>query len=269
MSLFEHSGTAIPAWVCRMWDIPGLFNHCSSKRNPDSEVTLSFAQRKFEGWLTVSSKGRAGPRYRLWFGDDLTLSLKRTFLMSYMRSLEGKLTASKSVVIEKKIPFWEFLDIEFDSDQRVFKLSSYYYQEPSFPELFSRLIGSPALQKVDDELHKKGPKRVYKQGWKNREELEYEIGAKNVIYTLIDTERKLIYVGEATDLVKRLTQGHPIISNWNYFRYNVLPESLAPFRVDLERMAIRDMAELLRNKKGIDFLNISDYQLVNEKVDIR
>ncbi len=95
------------------------------------------------------------------------------------------------------------------------------------------------------------------------------MGAQNVIYTLIDTDKKHLYIGEAKDLIKRLSSGHPVISGWNYFRYNALPDSLAPFRVELERMAIRDMAELLNNNKGIDFLSISDYKLINDKVDRR
>ena len=37
----------------------------------------------------------------------------------------------------------------------------------------------------------------------------------------------------------------------DYFRYNVLPAELAPFRVALERMLIRDFASVLKNKKEI------------------
>lgn len=55
----------------------------------------------------------------------------------------------------------------------------------------------------------------------------------------------------------------------DFFRYDVLPDSLAPFRVDLERMVIRDFAALLDNKRGVDSeISISDYRLMNDKIDI-
>lgn len=60
--------------------------------------------------------------------------------MSYMRTLEGLLNRDGEV--EAAIPFWEFLDVEFDPPNKTFILSSYYTQLPSFPHLFARLVGS-------------------------------------------------------------------------------------------------------------------------------
>ncbi len=64
-----------------------------------------------------------------------------------------------------------------------------------------------------------------------RGELEFELGAKNALYTLLDSQSKLVYIGEADDLVKRQLQPHPSIPNWDFFRYSVWPESLRPYRV--------------------------------------
>ena len=268
-SLFAHKGTTIPTWACNMWGIQELFRECSSKKDKNSIVTIRFTRRKFEGQVTIASKGRKTPAYRLWFDDELCLLLKDTFLMSHMRGLEKSLSSDSTNDIETKIPFWEFLDIEFNASLKEFRFTSHYTQEPTFPELFKRLIGSPSMKKVDDELNsKEASKRINKQGWKPKEELDYEIGAENVIYTLIDTERKLLYVGEAKNLVKRLSQRYPSISHWNYFRYNVLPNSLESYRVPLERMIIRDFASILMNKKDVDdSISISDYRLANDKID--
>jgi hypothetical protein len=100
-------------------------------------------------------------------------------------------------------------------------------------------------------------------------ELEFELGAQNVIYMLIDTEDKLLYIGEAKDLVKRLSQKYPSIPNWNYYRYDVLPSQLSSYRVSLERMLIRGFAEILESNSGIECLKISDYMLVNDKIDTK
>lgn len=243
------------------------FQMSRQKKDPKSEVHIQFGNKTYQGWVTVAKKGRSSPAYRLWFEETLSLELKHTFLMSYMRSLETGLSPLKTSDIETSIPFWEFLDIEFDADNRKFHFVAYYRQEPSFPNLFARLIGSPAIARVADEVADKKKDKIYKQDWKERKELEYEIGATNVIYHLIDTNNKLIYIGEAADLVKRLYQKYPTIPKWNYFRYNVLPENLSSFRVTLERMMIRDFAALLENKRDIEAIKLSDYKLANDKID--
>lgn len=269
-SLFAYKGTTIPAWACTMWGVQELFSECKTKKNKNSEVSIWFDGRKYTGSVTAAYKGRKTPAYRLWFDDDLCTEIKHTFLMSHMRSLEKSLSGKEVANnIETRIPFWEFLDIEFDKDAREFRFVAYYTQEPSFPELFKRLIGSPSLQKIDDELNTKdASNRIWKQGWRPREELESQIGAYNVIYMLVDTEKKLLYVGEASDLVKRLSQQYPSIQHWNYFRYNVLPNSLAPYRVTIERMLIRDFASVLDNKKDVDGgIVISEFSLANDKID--
>jgi len=80
--------------------------------------------------------------------------------------------------IEDEIPFWEFLDIEYDHRNREFLFTAYYKQKASFPELFKRMIGSPMLHKIDDELTGKVAFRIYTQEWKPREALDYEIEAE-------------------------------------------------------------------------------------------
>lgn len=266
-SLFEYNGTTIPSWACAMWNLPEFFSSVSSRNDSNSEVTVIFRKKSYKGWVTVARHKRISPAFRLWFEEDLSIELKRAFPMSYMRSLEMYLEPDGAKDVERLIPFWEFLDIEFDQNSRTFRFVSYYCQEPSFPNLFSRLVGSPAVQKIDDEVLGKRKPRIFKQDWKPRGELEYEIGASNVIYMLVDTANCLFYIGEAKDLVKRLLQRYSVIPNWDFFRYDVLPEELAPFRVAIERMMIRDFATLMTNRKGIESLHVSNYTLVNERID--
>ena len=126
------------------------------------------------------------------------------------------------------------------------------------------------LHKIDDELTGKVTFKIYTQEWKPREALDYEIEAENALYTLIDTNNKLLYIGEATRLVKRLRQEHSSIKNWNYYKYHVLPNTInSEQRVMLERMLIRDFASLIESKSDINQINISEYRLTNEKIDSR
>ena len=123
-SLFEHNGTTIPTWACTMWGIPKLFGNCISKNMPDAKVTILFERREYPGCVTVAKEGRKTPAFRLWYEDELGMELKHKFLMSYMRSLEKRLRPEAKEDIEKDIPFWEFLDIEFDSEKRVCLIES-------------------------------------------------------------------------------------------------------------------------------------------------
>ena len=85
---------------------------------------------------------------------------------------------------------------------------------------------------------------------------------------LLDTENKLLYVGEANLLIPRFNNGHLDIKNWDYYKYNVLPPELGKYRLAIERMLIRDLAAILDNKQGIKTISISDYSLANRKIDI-
>jgi hypothetical protein len=266
-SLFEHKGTTIPIWACDMWGLPSLFSEVASRKDPRAEATITFGGKNYKSWVTTAKHGRSSPAYRLWFEEDLSLNLKRTFVMSYMRSLETDLSHLSVDEIERTIPFWEFLDIEFNTAKRNFHFVPYFTQEPSFPALFNRLIGSPSVARIDDEMQGAEGYRIYKQDWKPKEQLEYEIGATNVLYMLADTKAKLLYVGEAKDLVRRLSQQYSCIPNWDRFRYDVLPASLESARVPLERMIIRCIASLLENKRSVQPLCISDFKLANDKID--
>jgi hypothetical protein len=271
-SLFRYNGTTIPNWACKIWKIPEDFSKCKSRRDPSSKVQVEFQKEKYEGWVTIATKGRKTPAYRLWYSDLLTYELKDVFLMSFVRDIEDRLRKSKGTKktnIEQEIPFWEFLDIEYNRDEKLFRFVAYYTQKPTFSELFKRFIESPILHKIDDELDEKPTFRIYKNRWRSRAELDFEIGANNVLYTLIDTKNKLIYFGEADKLVERLRQDHQSIPNWNYFRYNVLPKQIAGHRKNFERMIIRDFASVLENKGRIDSIRISDYRLANDKIDTK
>ena len=267
-SLFSHKVTTIPKWVCRVWNLDNVFPGLKGKRDPKSKILITLNNKTYEGQVTCSwPKKRADKVYRLWFGDDLIAELKEVFLMSFMRDIENRLRPDIGSDIEKEIPFWEFLDIEFDEGSKSVHMIPHYTQVPTFPELFRRLTYSPALKRIDDELAEKTVIQIHKQNWRPREEFEVEIGAENVIYMLIDTKEKLFYIGEADRLVQRFRAGHPSISNWNFYRYDVLPEELRESRAALERMVIRNFAAVLPNKRSVRTMKISEFRLANDKID--
>lgn len=123
-SLFEQNGTPIPDWACRMWGIKRLYGETASRRDPRSAAAVSFEGHTYSAWVTSAPHGRKKPAFRLWYDPLLSTELKKVFLMSYMRSLEGSLNPKADV--EKSIPFWEFLDIEFDLENTKFIFVVHY-----------------------------------------------------------------------------------------------------------------------------------------------
>jgi hypothetical protein len=117
-------------------------------------------------------------------------------------------------------------------------------------------------------LNSKDEFRFVKQDWETRSKLQTQIEAKNVIYNLIDTKNKLIYIGEAESLIQRLNQNREVIKNWEYYRFDCLPEGLTKIqRVAIERLLIRTFASFFKNKKGIPSKQVSEYCLANDKID--
>jgi hypothetical protein len=267
-SIFRDKGTTVPMWACKMWLFNKVFPGIVKKSNPNSAVAITFNKKHFEGnVVSTHPKPRKNKVYRFYFSEELLSELKEVFLMSFMRDIESRLREDASN-IETDIAFWEFLDIEFDASSKTFHLNAHYTHQPQFPELFKRLTYSPVLKRVDDELGAKEKFRIYKQDWRPRADYEAEIGAENVIYMLIDTHERLLYIGEAEQLIRRFNAGHPSILSWDFYRYDQLPAMSKRQRVALERMMIRAFASVLENKKGISTQGISDYRLANDKIDI-
>ena len=122
---------------------------------------------------------------------------------------------------------------------------------------------------IDNVLQNKDEFRFIKQDWKKKTKLSGQIDAKNVIYNLIDTQNKLIYIGEAESLTQRLNQNREVIKNWDYYRFDCLPEGLSKNqRVAIERLLIRTFASFFSNNKGIPSKEVSEYRLANEKIDL-
>ena len=265
-----ETGTPIPKWVANNWELEKYFPGDNTgrlvRKDEQANVSIQFDSKKFydNNYITRASSDKS---YRLTLSSELISKLQSVFVMSEMRRIESQLQGNVGD-IEKEIPFWEFLDIEFNHNSREFVFTDYYKQVPTFPLLFNYLSESPSMRALEDQIFNKKGFRIYKQDWKPKSNLVKEIGAKNVIYTLLDDKKNLIYIGEAKDLKIRLSQQYKSIPKWNYYRYDVLPSSASDeIRLSIERMVIRSYASLLENKRKIPTKNISQYKLANDKID--
>ena len=276
-SLFQNNGTTIPNWECKEWNLGKDFLQLGGKIKRN-QISVMFEGKQYCGWITSTKpEKRKSKAFRFYYEEDVTDVLKTVFRMSYMRDLEGRLRHMKvrdRGYIEKEIPFWEFLDLEYDSVSRICYLTAYYTQQASFTSLFQNIIGSPTLKRIGDDLFGKKELRIYKSKWKVRKNLKSELpNIVNVVYILADRKNKLVYVGEAENLQSRLKgDSHQSIKNWTHYKYSALSNignksKQKEVRIAIERMLINEMASMFKNTKNISSLNFSDYTLTNRKID--
>ena len=57
---------------------------------------------------------------RLHFGNDVRSWLSEAFNKTFLRNEERKANGLNGPTIERLIPFWEFIDIEWDAEEEVF-----------------------------------------------------------------------------------------------------------------------------------------------------
>ena len=270
-SLFRKAHTPIPNWCVRMWNISS-FGTNTSKKNIESKVQIHFERIVYEGWITYSFS--KDTNYQLYLSPDFVERLKDIFVMTYMRSLEQRLRKVDSVKekyldrdIETEVPFWEFLDFEFDQSKRSFLCKAHYTQVPLFPELFQQLVRSHVLKDMENRLLHKGDFKFIKENWKPRHESVQFLERSNIIYYLLDTKNKLLYIGEG-EHSDRIFHRHAEILSWDFFRVDCLPLWLSRSqRLELERLTIRSFAAILTNPSKVPTKQISEYKLVNKKID--
>jgi len=264
-TILKNGCTLIPTWVLKIWDIEKLFGQVVSKKSREAKVHINFNKKLYEGYVTRSIRAFSS-LYRLYISPFLQEELKRHFMMSYIRTLESDLRRNKNYShdVEHEIPFWEFLDIEFNAAGKEFSFTAYFFQKPLFPEVFKSLIKSSLIKQLEKDV----ALEFTKSNWIHRSEISCHMEVTNVIYFLLDTKNKSFYIGEAERMLRRFEQGHLGIKEWDYFRYDKLPEGFSKRqRISLERMLIRCFASILENSRNIPSMRISDFKLSNIKID--
>jgi hypothetical protein len=268
-SLFNKAHTPIPNWCAAIWHIEQIFGTNTSRKQPGALVQMKFEGELYDSWVTYSHNKDTD--YQIFLSKDIVNRFKDQYIMSYMRSLEQKLRKGNPVYdeidLEEELPFWEFLDIEFDPNKRLFLCKAHYVQKPMFPELFKQFISSHVLKEIENKLAEKGEFKFIKENWKPRSKFDNSLEKHNIVYYLIDTKNKLLYVGEA-EHTKRIAQFRQELPDWDYYRIDVLPGWLTrQQRLEIERLIIRSFAAILTNNKNIPTKEISNYKLVNRKID--
>lgn len=259
-TLLKDCTTPLPNWLSNVWDLTSFTSR--SIHDKSSNVVIQFKSKDYEGNIITRNSGSLR---HLQFPKNLGNKLKEVFLMSYIKSIEKTLSSKKE---KDELPdYWEFLDIEFNSIQKKFKITAHYPHPVQFPNLYKKLVESHIINQIEN-LHYDKKFSITKSKWKPKAELEQEINDTNVIYNLIDVDNKVFYIGEAQSLRNRLSGYRPEIPNWSHYRYDVLPSIYGEKeRKQIERLLIRTFASVLENDVVSSINLSSEFRLANKKID--
>jgi hypothetical protein len=266
-SIFHEKMITIPNAFSDFWKIKKRFQSVTKVKDLRSDVPIYFEGKEYDGHIT-GHKTRPN-LFRISYGKELKNKLKETYAMTFMRDLEFKsgnyANDESRENIEDVIPFWEFLDIEYDRKLNKMYFTCHFRQKPHFSHLFKKIVDSTILQSIELELEGK-EKRIASGGWKKRGELKNSLDAKNAIYYLLDEPNKELYVGKTQTIKLRLKGDRAEIPSWTHFRYDVLPDALEPYLEEIELMIISAFMHLCSCDafQGSPIL-ISDFTLKNKK----
>lgn len=146
-TMFLHKCTTLPNWVIdQVFIIRDDFPY-ESRKDPRSEVEIEYRHKNgrvthHQGWVVTTryEKGR-NDVMRLFIGDSLVDDLKQDFIMTYHRMKERDYRNWNSPQSEKEIPFFEFLDIEYNREDCRFIFVPHYTQDPVGLDRFTYLQG--------------------------------------------------------------------------------------------------------------------------------
>jgi len=180
-AMFDDKCTVLPIWVRnRLFNVEERFPH-RSKKHQESETTIVITHKggkntEHIAHVTTLPRPGLGPVMRLQFGNDVKIWLTETFKKTYRRNEERKSHGLNGPTIEKLIPFWEFIDIEWDEDEEIFHFRAWYSLESNDSEAqiksldpisneikqptnFIKVIEKPIVDATNDE---EKPKEGYK-----------------------------------------------------------------------------------------------------------
>ena len=124
-AMFDDKCTVLPIWVRgTLFNVTERFPH-RSKKNPESETSIVITHNggkktKHVAHVTTLPRPNLGPVMRLYFGNDVKSWLVKEFNKTHLRNEERKKHGLNGPKIEALIPFWEFIDIEWDAEEEVF-----------------------------------------------------------------------------------------------------------------------------------------------------
>lgn len=236
------------------------------------KIFLYWDNSKYAVKLWHVNRRKCNPVYQLrWDNNkDFLKKFRKTFIQSYVNLKSQKelfdITRKKKKHFRTKLEGGEQEVIVFHPiNKETIKCKVFIKIENKWNTLFQRL----AEENVFNWVFNKTAKQYLIQRstyWTNVKDFTRHQNASNVIYYLVHTKRKLIYIGKADILGKRVKPGRPhqnMPGDWDIFKYDIIRQEFSNILKRIEDHTIRAYAAILKNNKNYPSLNIGDYTLIN------
>jgi len=237
-------------------------------------VNLQWGSKKYEVKITHVNRTNYSPVHQIRWdtNKEFLYKLRQTFVQSYVvlksqkelfdkEDTEGKHFRTKMEGGQQEVVI--FLPVSND----VIKVKEFIVIENEWNTLFQRLVRENVFGWI---FNKKDKEYLIQKStnWISVKKFNEHKNALNVIYYLADTSNKLLYVGKAEDLGKRVKpgrmhQGMP--GNWDKFKYDIIRPEFSNILERIEDHTIRTIASILNNNNSYSSLEIGSFTLVNDK----
>ena len=265
-------GTVIPKKLVKYFE--GKTKIKPGKGNA-RDVKVLLNRKEYSAKIRYVKRSNGGSYYYLrWdFDRDLLNKLREIFIQSYViTENQRRLNNLKKKEGHKFRSYLrggqqEVLEIT-SMNTRTIKLIPFIVIENDWSDLFKELARENVFGwffdiNNDRHLISKSEK------WRRVRDFDNHRNAVNVIYYLAHTRKKLLYIGKARILGKRVIPGEKhqdMPGDWDKFRYDIIKPEYSKFLGEIEDHTIRSFASILKNRGHYRGLNIGDYELVNRSI---
>ncbi len=241
------------------------------KIGTSKNIELQWDKKKYTAKLSHINRKKAKSVYQIRYdgNKELLKKIRKTFIQSYII-----LKSQKEIFdVEKKDGVHFRTNLE-GGQQEVLELQPlkndaikcrvFIKIENEWNALFERLADENVFGWIFDKSKKYLIHRS--TNWIKVANFSKHANATNVIYYLAHSRKRLLYIGKAENLGKRVNPGRKhqnMVPDWDLFRYDIVKPDYANILERLEDHTIRTVAALLKNNKKSNSLEISNYKLVN------
>jgi hypothetical protein len=238
------------------------------------DITLVWDKKKYTAKICHVNRTTASNVYQIrWDTNrDFLHKLRTTFIQSYVILKSQKELFDKHNSLQKHFRTdleggQQEVSIFYPNKKHEIDVSVFIKIENEWNALFERLVS----ENVFGWLFEKKDKEYLIQkstNWINATDFNLHKNALNVIYYLANTKQKLLYIGKADDLGKRVKPGRKhqeMPSDWDKFKYDIIRPEFSNILERIEDHTIRTIASVLKNTKSYSTLGIADYTIVNAK----
>lgn len=199
--------------------------------------------------------------------------LRKTFIQSYVNLKSQKelfdITEKKKKHFRTQLEGGEQEVIIFQPiNTKEIKCEVFIKIENKWNTLFQRL----ADENVFGWIFEKSDKKYLIQrstNWIKVKDFKKHQNAVNVIYYLANSKRKLLYIGKAEILGKRVNPGRKhqnMPGDWDLFKYDIIKPEFSNILQRIEDHTIRAFASVLKNNKDYPSLKIGNFKLINSNL---